>query len=99
MKVRKRGFCNIKTIMQDAADVIEELLQDKEQDIDWSKAPADTPILVRDSDRHEWEKRHFAFYNKTVGMVAVFVDGKTSFTISNSDTVKYWLYAKLYEKE
>ena len=45
--VGKRGFCNIKTIMQDAADVLEDFIQNKEQDIDWSKAPVDTPTLER----------------------------------------------------
>lgn len=33
-----------------------------EPSVDWSKVPVDTPILVRDIESDEWERRYFAKY-------------------------------------
>lgn len=33
-----------------------------EPQVDWSKVPVDTPILVRDSELFAWSKEHFAKY-------------------------------------
>lgn len=35
---------------------------EKEREIDWTKVPVDTPVLIRDSENADWVKRHFAFY-------------------------------------
>lgn len=58
--------------------------------IDWSKVPVDTPIWVRDSEKSEWRKEHFAKYEN--GKVHAFSYQKTSW----SNTGIYcWEYAKL----
>ncbi len=64
-------------------------------DVDWSKIPVDTKILVSD-DGKLWYKRHFAKYEN--GSVHVFPDGRSSFTTEESDIIYPWKYAKLCEK-
>lgn len=66
----------------------------KEPQIDWSKVPVDTKILVRDSDEDVWLKRHFAKYEDD--MVYAWADGQTSYTAGASIL---WEYAKLYDGE
>lgn len=36
-----------------------------EPQVDWSRVPVDTPILVRDSESSEWKRRYFAKYKIT----------------------------------
>lgn len=64
----------------------------KEPQIDWSKVPVDTPILVRDKKNDEWFRRHFAEFK--YGVVYAWDDGKTSWS---SLTKTDWKYAKLAE--
>lgn len=65
-----------------------------EPQIDWSKVPVDTPILVRDGKDDEWMHRHFAKFEDDY--VYAWDDGQTSW--SSLDTVE-WAYAKLPEDE
>lgn len=64
----------------------------KEQEVDWSKVPVDTPILVRESGRDRWVKRHFAKYED--GMVFAWRSGSTSWS-NQSGCPSWWKYAKL----
>lgn len=67
--------------------------------IDWSKVPVDTKVLVKNSENGEWEKRYFAgFIN---GEVTAFVNGKTSWSTLNPNNpiLASWKYAKLALKE
>ena len=43
---------------------IENILKpyEEEPEIDWYKVAVDTPILVRDSEDEEWQRRYFAKY-------------------------------------
>ena len=67
-----------------------------EPQIDWSKVPVDTPILVRDSQDDEWLHRHFAKFKD--GVVYAWDDGKTSWSLLSLDKVdRNWKYAKLAE--
>ena len=63
-------------------------------DVDWSKIPVDTKILVSE-DGKDWVRRYFAKYEN--GRVYAFYDGATSFTGSN-ESLLGWKYAKLYEE-
>ena len=63
-------------------------------DVDWSKVPVDTKVLVSDNG-DTWYKRHFAKYEN--GSVHVFPDGRSSFTTEVSDIIYPWKYAKLCE--
>ena len=62
----------------------------EEPDVDWSKVPVDTPILVRMNCEMNWVVRHFAKYfdNK----IYAWNNGMTSHTIKDASA---WEYAKL----
>ena len=67
-----------------------------EPPVDWSKVAVDTPILVRDSEKESWRKRHFAKYEN--GIVYAWGNGTTSWG-ADSDNVCDWKIAKLAESE
>ena len=64
---------------------------------DWSKVAVDTPILVRDSEKESWRKRHFAKYEN--GIVYAWGNGATSWGAFSSDYLINWKMAKLAESE
>ena len=66
-----------------------------EPEVDWSKVPVDTPILVSDDNRR-WEHKHFAKYEN--GYVYAWANGMTSFTVIDFHSCT-WNYAKLAEVE
>ena len=66
----------------------------KESEIDWSKVAVDTPILVKDYENSNWDKRYFAKFEN--GKVYAWRDGRTSWS-SNGNTDS-WKYAKLAEE-
>lgn len=66
----------------------------EEPEIDWTKIPKDTPILVRDYEDEPWREMHFA--ECIFGNVYTWQNGKTSWT--TKDTYP-WKYAKLAESE
>lgn len=74
------------------------LLEDYEEpEVDWSKVEVDTPILVRDSENAEWNKRYFARYEN--GIIYAWVSGRTSWTVYDNGDMASWKYAKLAEQE
>lgn len=62
-------------------------------EIDWSKVPVDTPILVKSYSDGDWTPRYFANYKN--GKVFAWCDGTTSWTAQ--DHASDWKYAKLME--
>ena len=68
-----------------------------EPPVDWSKVAVDTPILVRDSEKESWRKRHFAKYEN--GIVYAWGNGTTSWGAFSSDSLVNWKMAKLAESE
>lgn len=66
-----------------------------EPQVDWSKAPVDTPILVS-NDNVIWYRKHFAKYEN--GQIYSFYDGKTSWSSDEKFSLS-WDYAKLAEVE
>ena len=64
----------------------------KETEIDWSKVPVDTPILVWDFDKDIPRKRHFAYFKDN--NIYAWSDGLTSYTTSE---VAKWKNAKIAE--
>ncbi len=67
-----------------------------EPPVDWTKVPVDTPILVRDYEKHEWTRRYFARYVN--GKVLAWRGGATSWSTDYKDVIQ-WKYAKLAESE
>lgn len=74
-----------------------EYVEPEEKEIDWTRVPVDTPILVRDSMQSDWIKRHFAKYEHN--FVYAWCDGKTSYTTDSMNYWSYWNYGKLAEVE
>lgn len=70
------------------------LLEDyKEPEIDWSKVPVDTPVLVRYYDDREWLERHFVCYMPCTNLPFVaFTTGKTR---EKAQNVQWWSQCKL----
>ena len=70
----------------------------KEPEVDWSKVPVDTPILVKEYEESEWAKRYFAKYEDE--NVYAFPGGSTSWSCNNSIYIlQEWKYAKLADDE
>ena len=74
--------------------LLEDYEEPKEPEVDWSKVPVDTPVLVRGCEDEEWKKMHFA--ECILNTVYVWEGGKTSWTTNNTYP---WDYAKLAEDE
>ena len=68
-----------------------------EPQVDWSRVPVDTPILVRDSESSEWKRRYFAKYKNN--MVYAWEAGATSWSAGSPAHMTDWKYAKLAESE
>lgn len=66
----------------------------EEPEVDWTEVLVDTPIYVRNSDKEEWIKAHFAKYED--GKVFAYYEGSTSWT---SNYCMSWKYAKLAEDD
>ena len=68
-----------------------------EPQIDWSKVPVDTPILVRDSENEPWRHRYFAKYENN--RVYAWGGGATSWSAENNyANTTDWVYGKLAEE-
>ncbi len=65
----------------------------KEPEVDWSKVPIDTPVLVSD-DGVNWERRYFV-RKPADAMFCVYSNGATSW--STDGYVAWYRYAKLWE--
>lgn len=63
--------------------------------VDWSKVKVDTPILVRQYEQDEWEKRHFAYFKD--GRVCAWLCGATSWSADYEGDTTDWNFAKLAE--
>lgn len=68
--------------------------KDPAEDVDWSKVPVDTPILVRDYEDDEWIKRYFAGIDED-GNVTVFDSGATSWSDGGENLTVNWKQVKL----
>ena len=69
----------------------------EEPEVDWSKVPVDTPVLVRDSIPYTWKRRYFAYYKD--GIVHTYSDGATSWSVNKNSVNPGWNYAKLANEE
>lgn len=65
-----------------------------EPEVDWSKVPVDTPVLVS-NDGKEWSRRHFS--RVVDGIPHTWTYGSTSWTAYNNETTYH--YIKLAEEE
>lgn len=63
--------------------------------VDWSKVKVDTPILVKQYEQDEWEKRHFAYFKD--GKVCAWLCGATSWSADYEGDTTDWNFVKLAE--
>lgn len=68
--------------------------KEPEPEVDWSKVPIGTPILVKKGINDEWTERNFAGY--IGGKVCAFNVGQNS---ENFNCIYTWYFAKLAEYE
>lgn len=74
------------------------LAEYKEPEIDWSKIPVDTPVLVS-SNKKNWHNRYFAGVDDE-GRLFIFPNGRTSWSNKGcSRTIMPYKYIKLAEVE
>lgn len=72
---------------------------DPEKDIDWSKVPVDTPVLVWNRDTGTECRRHFCELKGAEPYIfRTFAIGKTSWTAYECDRSD-WKHCKLYRQE
>lgn len=72
----------------------------KRKEIDWTKVPKDTKVLVRMNKNEEWKKCHFHSYEKNLSCVYFTYDkGKTSWSSNHEYEYTPWKYCKLAEGE
>ena len=71
------------------------LVSEYKEEVDWTKVPIDTPVLVSD-DGVNWERRYFAKVTNT-GAICVFSDGATSWSADTTNPIRRYKYAKLAE--
>lgn len=72
---------------------------DPEKDIDWSKVPVDTPVLVWNTDTDTECRRHFCELKCAEPRIfRTFAIGKTSWTAYECDRSD-WEHCKLYRPE
>lgn len=77
--------------------LVDWLLEEYEPQIDWSKVPVDTPVVVSHIDEFN-QLRHFARFNDEYNDCFVtFEKGRTSFT--SNGHMEYWLRCKLAREE
>lgn len=63
--------------------------------VDWSKVAVDTPILVKQYEQDEWEKRHFAYFKDE--RVYAWLCGATSWSADYEGDTTDWNFVKLAE--
>ena len=68
-----------------------------EPPVDRSNVPVETPILVRQGESDEWDRRYFAKYKN--GLVYAWKQGATSWSAEDPAYICDWKYAKLAESE
>ena len=92
------AFCSSSTT--NCLDKIKEWCESEyvEPEVDWSKVPVDTPILVRNDESDRWYNRHFAYFED--GKVFAYDFGATSWSADKSHIcTSTRRYAKLANEE
>lgn len=76
-------------------DIENNLIWERDE-IDWTKVPVDTKVLVREDENADWLPRYFAGYS--VGYYCTYPEGRTSWT-NEKGNVHRWNQCKLAETE
>lgn len=91
-------FNENRTICNDVDEMMvwlnSEYIEPKKEEVDWSKVPIDTKVLVSDNEI-DWYRRYFAGIDKCTNVRLAWADGATSW--ANRSTMP-WKYIKLYKE-
>ena len=82
-------------IMKVVNPFTQEVIYEREKEIDWNSVEVNTPVLLRNSENEEWIERKFALYlpNAVKGYKFIaFTDNKTK---ENADDIIAYRYCKL----
>lgn len=63
-------------------------------EIDWTKVPIDTPVMIKDDERDSWGKRFFAFY-VTVDVKSRFCTWINGNTSQSTEDFISWRFCEL----
>lgn len=74
-----------------------EYVESEKEEVDWSKVPIDTKVLVSD-DNGNWVRGYFAGYDRRNKVIYTFTLGATSWTNEDMGRTE-WRYGKLAEDE
>lgn len=69
----------------------------KAPEVDWTKVPENTRILVKDRVDNPWLNAHFASYRN--GYVFAFPYGRSSWTVTPDMVICPWEYAEIADPE
>lgn len=72
-----------------------EYVEPEKEEVDWSKVPIDTKILVSDNEI-DWYRRYFAGIDRCTNERLAWLDGATSW--ANRST-RAWKHVKLYKED
>lgn len=77
----------------------EEYIEPPKPEVDWSKVPVDTLVMVKDFEREEWVLRYFKGIDKDCeeSKYMTWIAGATSKTAYGFN--EYWNYCELVEDE
>lgn len=77
----------------------EEYMEPPKPEVDWSKVPVDTLVMVRNHESKDWNLRYFKrFEPNWFPHFVTWVDGKTSKTVDYF-AAEDWKYCELVEDE
>ena len=77
---------------RDCISIFKEWCNQEYQEVDWLKVKVGTPVLVRDLETEDWNRRYFAYVDNE-NIIHTFISGRTEWS-SHGETVM-WKYAKL----
>ena len=93
--ILKKDNCIGTTCSECEAKTARWMLEEYEPEIDWSKVPVDTPVMVRDTVNKKWSERHFVCYMPSDNYpFLAFSYGDKRETANGVDK---WKYCKLAE--
>lgn len=72
-----------------------EYVEPKKEEVDWSKVPIDTKILVSDN-KVNWYRRYFAGIDRCTSERLAWLDGATSWA---DRSTRPWKHVKLYKED
>lgn len=92
-KIASNCLFDIEENIGDAIEIVQNWSNKNQPEIDWTKVPIDTPVLVKDKSDAEWIERYFVAYLPNANeKFCAFNDGDTR---ENTGGVSCWNECRL----